>query len=84
MSRKCLACGRRPAATTPEWPALCSSCLNRAGERIKPGARVVCEVDDGCSGTVDRLVDDGQIVVVKTASGQEAWVPIQELVRIIG
>ncbi len=82
MSRPCLACGRRPAATTPEWPALCASCLDRTGERIRPGARVICTVDDGCSGTVDRLVDDGQLVVVRTEDGQEAWVPVCELVRV--
>jgi hypothetical protein len=80
MSRKCLACGRRPAATTPEWPALCSSCLNRTGERIKPGARVICEIDDGCSGTIDRIKDG--LAVVTTNDGKEAWVPIPELVRV--
>jgi hypothetical protein len=80
MSRKCLACGRRPAATTPQWPALCASCLNRAGQRIGPGARVICEVDDGCSGIVNRI-EDG-LAVVTTNDGQEAWVPIQEMIRV--
>lgn len=80
MSRRCTACGRRPAATTPEWPALCQPCLDRAGEKIKPGARVICEVDDGCSGTVDRI-EDG-LAVVATADGKEAWVPIPELITV--
>ncbi len=81
MPRKCLACGRRPATTLPEWLALCTSCLNRTGERIKPGARVVCEVDEIFSGTVERFADDGTLAVVRTGDGGEAWVPIQELVR---
>jgi hypothetical protein len=80
MPRKCLACGKRPAATTPEWPALCNSCLNRSGQGIKPGIRVVCEVDDACSGTVDRI-EDGLAVVCSDA-GKEAWVPIQELIPV--
>jgi hypothetical protein len=84
MERQCLACGKRPAATTPEWPVLCAPCLDRAGEQVEPGARVICTVDHACSGTVDRLVDDGQLVVVKTADGQEAWVPIQEMVWVAG
>jgi hypothetical protein len=84
MSRQCLACGSRPAETTPEWPALCASCLDRAGKRIQTGIRVICTVDHGCSGSVDRLVDDDQLVVVRTADGQEAWVPIQELVLVTG
>ena len=80
MSRKCLACSRCSAATTPEWPALCASCLDRAGARIKPGARVVCEVDDACSGTVNRI-EDGLAVVI-TNDGKEAWVPIPELIAV--
>lgn len=82
MSRQCLACGKRPADTTPEWPALCLTCLDRTGERIKPRAHVICTVDSGCSGIVDWLVDDGFIAVVKTDDGPEAWVPVGELVRV--
>jgi hypothetical protein len=80
MSRQCLACGQRPAATTPEWPALCDSCLDREGERVSPGDKVICSVDHGCSGTVDRLEDDDQYIVVRTNDGKEAWVPRQEIV----
>jgi hypothetical protein len=80
MSRHCLACGHRSVATTPEWPALCAACLDRAGKRIKPGARVICEVADGCSGTVNRI-EDG-LAVVTTNDGQEAWVPIPELIAV--
>ncbi len=84
MSRQCLACGVHPAITTPEWPALCAACLNRAGDDIRAEAQVVCTVDHGCSGIVDRLVDDDQLVVVRTHDGKEAWVPIQEMVRVTG
>jgi hypothetical protein len=84
MTSQCLACGARPAVipTNPKWPALCAPCLGRAGDDIGPGARVLCTVSNGCSGTVDRLVDDDQLVVVRTEDGKEAWVPIQEMVRV--
>ena len=84
MQRQCLACGQRPAATTPEWPALCHPCLDSAGERIEPGARVVCTVDAGCSGVVERLEEDGHIAVVRTASGPDAWVSVGDMVRVAG
>jgi len=80
MSRQCLACGQRPVATTPDWPALCASCLKRTGQFITPGARVICEIDDACSGTVHRLEND--LAVVTTNDGKEAWVPIPELVAV--
>lgn len=81
MPRQCTACSRRPAATTPEWPALCQSCLDRCGEQIEPGVRVVCEVDESCNGTVSRL-EDG-LAIVTTTDGGEAWLPIPELVAVI-
>jgi len=84
MSEQCLACGGQPVATTEEWPALCESCLERVGDEIEPGARVICTVDHGCSGVVDRLENDDQLVVVRTDDGGEAWVPIQETVRVAG
>jgi hypothetical protein len=84
MSRTCLACGRRPAATTEEWPALCEPCLDRSGERIEPGIDVVCTVSDGRGGTVERLENDGFLAVVRTDDGGEAWVPVCELVRVTG
>jgi hypothetical protein len=82
VKRQCLACGKRPAATTPEWPALCQPCLDRAGHRVKAGDRVICEVDHGCSGQIDRLEDDGHFVIVRTDDGQEAWLPIGEVIRV--
>ena len=83
-TRNCLACGARPAATTPEWPALCERCLDRAGEEIEPGAPVVCTASGGCGGRVDRLENDGFMAVVRTDDGQDAWVPACELVRVTG
>lgn len=80
MSRKCIACGRRPADTLPEYPALCLTCLDRAGERIQPAARVVCHVDESCSGTVKQM--DGDLAVVTTNDGEDAWLPRQELIRV--
>lgn len=82
MSRFCLACGRRPADTLPEWPALCAPCIKRTGQHIKPGVRVICESSLGCSGTVDRLVDGGVLAVVRTGNNQETCVPVIELVRV--
>jgi hypothetical protein len=37
---------------------------------------------DGCSGTVERLEGDGFLPVVHTTDGQDAWVPVAELVRV--
>jgi hypothetical protein len=51
---------------------------------IEPGTRVVCTVDNGCSGTVDRLEDDGLLVIVRTTDVQKVWVPIQDMVRVTG
>jgi hypothetical protein len=73
---------RETAITTDDFPASCPSCLDRGGERVAPGDRVICSVDHGCSGTVDRLEDDDQLVVVRTTDGKEAWVPHQELVPV--
>jgi len=84
MAEACLACGTNPAATTDEWPALCETCLERAGEEIEPGSRVICTVDHGCSGVVDRLENYDQLAVVRTNDGGEAWVPIPEMVRVAG
>ncbi len=80
MVRRCFACGGRSVVTTPEWPALCTSCLDRIGEPIRPGACVICRVDDRCNGIVNRIKDD--LAVVATNDGKEAWVPIPELVAI--
>ena len=82
MKRICLACNKRDADTLPEYPALCTSCMNRAGDDIEPGANVICEVDESCSGIVDRLADE-MLVVVRTSDGGEAWVPRVELVRVL-
>ena len=82
MEPQCLACGRHPAATTDEWPALCESCLERTGDEIEPGARVICTVDNNCSGIVERMENYDQLAVVRTNDGGEAWIPIQELVRV--
>jgi len=84
MSERCLACGRHPSATTEEWPALCASCLARVGDEIEVGASVICTVDHGCSGVVDRLENYDQLAVVRTNDGGEAWVPILEMVRVAG
>ncbi len=56
--------------------------FDRVGEPVQPGDRVICEVDHGCSGIVDYLVDDGQLAVVRTDDGGEAWLPIQQIVRV--
>ena len=81
-NRKCLACGIRPAATEEDWPALCEPCLDRAGEPVKPGARVVGVVDGACSGTVDRI-EDSDLVVVRTIEGGEEWVPVADIVAVV-
>jgi hypothetical protein len=78
---QCLACGLYPADTIEEVPPLCALCLERAGDEIEPGARVICTVDNSCSGIIDRLENDDQLAVVRTNDGGEAWIPIQELVR---
>jgi hypothetical protein len=79
--RTCLACGRRPSATLPQYPALCERCLDRAGAPVHPGDRVVCTVDESCGGTVDWLADE-TIAVIRTADGLDAHIPIQELVIV--
>jgi hypothetical protein len=61
-------------------PALCSDCLKRVGDDIVPGCPVVCTMANDCDGIVDRL-EDG-LVVVRTGDGGEAWLPLQELVRV--
>ena len=80
--RKCLACGIRPAATDEDWPAICEECLDRAGEPVEPRARVVCVVDGGLSGILDRIEDD--LVVVRTIEGEEAWLPQADVVAVLG
>ena len=77
---KCLACGQHPRATLPRFPALCLPCLDRAGENITAGARVICTVDHGCSGTVERV--DDYFGIVRTHDGHAAWVPTCVLVRV--
>jgi len=62
------------------YPALCSDCLKRVGDDIEPGCPVVCTMANDCGGFVDRL-EDG-LVVVRTGDGGEAWLPLQELVRV--
>jgi len=84
MARKCIACGKRPAATTPEWPALCAACLHRAGQSITPGERVVCTVDGACNGWVHQLADDGFLAVVRTVTGEEVTLPAGNMVRVLG
>lgn len=83
MNRTCPACHQRDADTLHEYPALCTPCFKRAGNDIEPGASVICEIDHGCSGIVDRLADE-MIVVVRNPDGHEAWVPRVELVRVLG
>lgn len=80
MKRVCLACRRRSADTTPDYPALCVPCLHRAGRSLKPGTRVICTIDDGCSGVVNRI--EYGLAVVATNDGQEAWIPIAETVAV--
>ena len=65
-----------------DYPALCKPCMNRSGRPVKAGDRVVCEVDDGCSGTVSRI-EDG-LAVIATNNGREAWVPIGEVIKVVG
>jgi hypothetical protein len=65
-----------------KYPALCSACLELVGDDIAPGCPVVCTTANDCGGMVDRLEDDGQMVVVRTCDGGEAWLPIQEVVRV--
>ena len=38
-------------------------------------------IDQNCGGMMERLENDGQIVVVQTHDGSEEWLPIQEVVR---
>jgi len=79
--RPCLACGRHASATLLPEPALCERCLDRAGAPLKPGDRVVCTVDETCSGTVERIEDDTTIIV-RTASGTHVHLPIEDLITI--
>lgn len=83
MDRICLACSKHAADTIEKYPALCRSCLARAGQDIIPGAHVICENAQNCSGIVDHFADE-MIVVVRTSDGGEAWVPRVELVRVVG
>jgi len=78
-----LACHQRPADTIAEFPALCIECLDRAGTDIEAACAVVCTVGESCGGMVDRLEDDGQYAIVRTHSGKKAWLPIQEVVRVL-
>lgn len=80
MKRKCLACRKRPAATEPDWPALCERCLDRAGDPAKPGDQVVCRVDEAGNGTVERI--DGDLAIVRTNDGRDTWLPTPDLIRI--
>ena len=85
-TKKCVACGRHPSESVDETgiPPLCRSCWDRAGKQIEVGANVVCTADESCSGTVERFADGGTLAIVRAADGQEAWLPVVELVRVIG
>lgn len=75
---KCKACRTRSSITIDGYAPLCGRCLDRTGDGIKAGRRVVCEVDDSCSGIVARMVDG--YAVIETHDGGEAWIPTAELV----
>lgn len=85
-TKTCVACSQRPSESVdePGIPQLCRSCWQRQGQRIGVGANVVCISGDSCNGTVERFEDGGTLVVVRTSDGVEAWVPVIELVRVIG
>lgn len=82
MTQKCVACGTRTADTENGWTPLCEQCLERAGEPVQPGDRVVCRVDENASGTVVRIVDE-HMAVVRTSRDADAWLPIGDLVRVL-
>lgn len=75
---KCKACLKNNSIIIDDSAPLCGQCLNRAGRGVNVGSRVVCEVDDSCSGSVRRIVDS--LAVIDTNAGREAWVPVAELV----
>ena len=81
MDRICLGCKSDEVATVEEFPALCAPCMARIGDGIEPGAQVICEVDDSCSGEVKFMADE-ELAVIETRDGCEAWVPVVELVRV--
>lgn len=82
MAQNCWACGQRPADTEDGWTPLCEQCLERAGDPVQPGDRVVCRVDENASGTVVRIVDEN-MAVVRTTRDPEAWLPIGDLIRVL-
>ena len=82
MKRMCLACKKRRAVTTEDYTPLCERCLDRAGLPVKKGQRVICVVTHTCSGTVHRIEDD--YAVIATEKRGEAWVPIGELIKVVG
>lgn len=82
---KCAACRKRESESVdePGIAALCGACWDRVGQSIAPGKRVVCISDETCCGFVDRLEDGDTIAVVTTFDGQDAWIPVLELVAKI-
>jgi hypothetical protein len=83
MSKKCIACprGRSISVDEPGVPALCRSCWDRAGQRIRVGSRVVATEDDTTSGIV-RKIADGNTAVIGCDDGGEAWIPTPLLVAV--
>ena len=79
----CLACGTPDHDRLPEYPPLCNGCLARAGTGLKFDGRVICTIDNGCSGILDRYDRHGLYGIVITDDGAEAWIPICELVAVV-
>lgn len=83
MSEKCVACRRGHSVSVgePGVPALCRSCWERAGDRIRVGIKVVFTENETNRGTV-RKIDVGNIVVIDCDDGGEAWIPTPLLIAV--